>query len=112
MTADELQEAKAQLARLRIELAPAIAPKVNLTEADMGEQTRRGKQQVKQEEYQERGYHADYTETMSSATLIAIRNSIMREHPSRHMESIEGLRFRRITQVLRSRGMQNLEDHQ
>jgi len=118
MTAEEIQEAKRQLAKLNQKKQATVKTAANKpaaplirkpTEDEMGKQTRRGRQQVKPTEFAEHPYHADYTETMNSDTLIAIRNSIMSTYPNSHPDSAEAMRYKRITQVLRSRGMQNLD---
>jgi len=53
-------------------------------------------------------YHADYTESMHTDTLLKIRTDLMANNSRHYPGSWESKRLRRINQVLRSRGLKNL----
>ena len=54
-------------------------------------------------------YHADYTESMATETLMQIRSCLLGKHALDYPGSWESKRLRRINQVLRERGYKNLQ---
>ena len=103
MTAEELQEAKAQLARMQSNPAPAPQPRQSLALKRKTKQTRRGWQLIRPSG-ENRALIDDYTHTMSNATLESIRDSIMQNHPDLHPNSPAATRLEIINQTLKSRG--------